>query len=51
MAYAPISPYVPSPKPIFTDSQEKWIEEELRKLERTIAVLKAAIEELQAKVP
>lgn len=51
MAYAKIDPYRKQPPPVIPSSRERWLEEELRKLEMTIKTLIAAIEELQAKVP
>lgn len=51
MAYKKIDGYRRTPQPIMPSSRERWLEEELRKLEQTVERLIAAIEELRAKVP
>lgn len=39
--------YIPSKRPTLPASEAKWLEEELKKLERTLRSIEAAIKELQ----
>jgi hypothetical protein len=46
-----IEPYIPSKLPPIKGSEQKWLEEELRKLEKTLLSLTRAVKELQAYHP
>lgn len=51
MSYKPIDPYKAAPPPAMAGSERQWLLAELRKLEKAVQAIIAAIEELQAKVP
>lgn len=46
----PIQDYKRSPVPALPGSQQKWLEEELKKLERTLQSVSEALRELEARV-
>jgi hypothetical protein len=51
MAYKPLDPYKRAPMPAIAGSERQFINNELAKLEKTLAAIVAAIEELRKKVP
>jgi len=51
MPYEKIDPYRRQPAPPLQESQARWLEAELRKLEQAIKALIEAVEVLQSKVP
>lgn len=46
----PVEVYVRSPQPVLPDSQTRYLQDELRKLENVIASLREALIELEARV-
>ena len=51
MASAKLEAYVPSPRPSLQGSDLKWLQEELKKLEKTLNSIAVAIRELQSYHP
>jgi hypothetical protein len=50
MAYSPIQPYVKGQQGSMPESYQRYLEEELKKLQRTIADLLIVIAQIQSKV-
>ena len=51
MSHVKLAPYRPNTPPKLPGSEIRWMEDELRKLQATVAALIAAIEELRALHP
>ena len=46
----PVDQYIRSPQPSLPESQVKYLQEELRKLERVVQTMYDALQELEARV-
>ena len=51
MAYqVPVENYIRSPQPALAESQLKYLQDELKKLERVLATVTAALKEAEARL-